>query len=81
MKLFAPHARQRIKTIGGGDTPIAGFFTGLSAMLKNRSEPRVSRGKLWVTYHYKGDYKLDVALTRLDGQWQITYMKGDEWGL
>lgn len=82
MKCLSSRAQQRVRNIGGADTPLDSFFSALQPMIQRRTRVKASRDKVWVTHTYGNGTKLLVGMTEFKGEgWLITSMKGDEWGV
>lgn len=81
LALFTNAVQERIRHVGGGPTPLAGFFTGLMPKFEKRNRHRLSRGTIWITYTYDGDQEMHVALARFSEGWLITRMVDVDWGV
>ena len=82
MKCFSPRAQERVRNIGGADTPLESFFYALRPMIQRRTRVQSNRDKVWVTHIYGEGTQLIVGMTEFKGEgWLITSMKGDEWGI
>ena len=82
IKHFAPHVQMKIKNVGGGPTPLDGFFLGLNLKLNTRGRIKTARRKVWVSYTTSEGKKTHVAISRDNsGQWLITSIRGQDWGV
>ena len=82
MKCMTSRAQQRVRRVGGANTPLDSFFKALLPMISQRTKVEANWGKVWVTHTYGDDTKLLVGITEFKGEgWLITSLKGDEWGI
>ncbi len=76
------HVQAKIKNIGGGPTPLDGFFLGLGLELNTRGRIKTARRKVWVSYTTSEGEETHVAISRNNsGQWLITSIRGQDWGV
>ena len=78
---FTDTVQQRIHRVGGGPTPLAGFFAGLEPKIEKRTRHRLSRGTIWVTYTYDGDQEMHIALARFPDGWRIARIIDVDWSV
>ena len=81
LSFFTDTVQERIHRVGGGPTPLAGFFTGLEPKIENRTRHRLSRGMIWVTYTYDGDREVHVGLERFPDGWLIARIIDVDWSV
>ena len=82
LRCFTPTARQRIRYVGGGRTPIEGFFRGLEPKLNDRRAARAGSGTIWVTYGDPQGDEMHVSVRRNEkGKWLISRIVARQWSI
>lgn len=82
LKCFTPTAQHRIRYVGGGRTPIEGFFRGLEPKLDDRLAARAASGAVWVTYGSPQGDEMHVSVRRNEkGKWLISRIVAREWSI
>jgi hypothetical protein len=82
MRCFTPTAQKRIRVVGGGPTPIEGFFRGLRPKLSDRRDTRIGSGAVWVTYGDPQGDEMHVSVRRNEkGKWLISRIVARQWNI